>query len=202
MSILALSSDTLAGTPVSGQLEYNGQFYATDSNAARGQVQRITLNTVNAGGTNPFPASLGPTAVDFTGIPAWVKRITVMFQGVSTNGTSSILVQIGSGSIQTTGYISTSILANTSNTTTGVSSVAGMAMFTNSASDIKSGSMVLHLISGNIWVSNHTSKSITTAAIFGGGDVTLGGTLDRLRITTVNTTDLFDAGSINILYEG
>jgi hypothetical protein len=34
------------------------------------------------------------------------------------------------------------------------------------------------------------------------GAVTLSGTLDRVRITTVNGTDTFDAGSINILYEG
>jgi hypothetical protein len=35
-----------------------------------------------------------------------------------------------------------------------------------------------------------------------GGVKTLSGTLDRLRITTVNGTDTFDAGSINILIEG
>ena len=32
--------------------------------------------------------------------------------------------------------------------------------------------------------------------------VTLSATLDSVRITTVNGTDTFDAGSINILYEG
>jgi hypothetical protein len=35
-----------------------------------------------------------------------------------------------------------------------------------------------------------------------GGTVTLSGTLDRVRITTVNGTDTFDAGTVNILYEG
>jgi hypothetical protein len=34
------------------------------------------------------------------------------------------------------------------------------------------------------------------------GSKTLAGTLDRIRITTVNGTDTFDAGQINILYEG
>jgi hypothetical protein len=34
-----------------------------------------------------------------------------------------------------------------------------------------------------------------------GGFVPLSGTLDRVRITTANGTDTFDAGSINILYE-
>jgi hypothetical protein len=38
------------------------------------------------------------------------------------------------------------------------------------------------------------------AITFGGGK-SLSATLDRVRITTVNGTDTFDAGSINILYE-
>lgn len=33
------------------------------------------------------------------------------------------------------------------------------------------------------------------------GDLLLSGTLDRVRITTANGTDTFDAGTINILYE-
>jgi hypothetical protein len=33
------------------------------------------------------------------------------------------------------------------------------------------------------------------------GVKTLSGTLDRVRITTANCTDAFDAGIINILYE-
>ena len=40
-----------------------------------------------------------------------------------------------------------------------------------------------------------------TQSLYGGGNVTLGGALDRIRVTTVNGTDLFDAGSINIMYE-
>ena len=34
------------------------------------------------------------------------------------------------------------------------------------------------------------------------GAVSLSGTLDRIRLTTVNGTDTFDAGSVNIMYEG
>lgn len=43
--------------------------------------------------TNIYPlvaatavASTSGTSIDFTGIPAWVRRVTVMFNGVSTNG--------------------------------------------------------------------------------------------------------------------
>jgi hypothetical protein len=38
--------------------------------------------------------------------------------------------------------------------------------------------------------------------MFNSGKKTLSGTLDRVRITTVNGTDAFDAGTINIMYEG
>ena len=85
MSILVLTSDTLIGTPATGNIEYNGQFFGTDSNASRAQMQRITLGTA--------VASTSGTSIDFIGLPAWIKRITVMFQGVSTNSTSNHLIQ-------------------------------------------------------------------------------------------------------------
>jgi hypothetical protein len=34
-----------------------------------------------------------------------------------------------------------------------------------------------------------------------GNALALGGVLDRVRLTTVNGTDTFDAGTVNILYE-
>lgn len=108
MSILVLTSDTLIGTPAAGNIEYNGQFYGTDSNNARAQMQRITQGTA--------VASTSGTSIDFTGIPSWVKRLTVMFSGVSTNGISLIQVQIGdSGGIETTSYASGGWTANTTN---------------------------------------------------------------------------------------
>ena len=81
--------------------------------------------------------STSGTSIDFVGIPFWAKRITVMFNGVSTNGTSNLLVQLGSGSIQTTGYASSSSIVSSTVITT--SSVAGFILVTNNASDIKSG---------------------------------------------------------------
>jgi len=116
MSILVLTSDTLIGTPATGNLEYNGQFFGTDSNASRAQMQRITQATVQAttSGTGPFP---------FTGIPAWAKRITVQFNGVSANA-SFLLVQIGSGSYTSSGYVSAGINAS-SGGNTAVTSTAG-----------------------------------------------------------------------------
>ena len=145
-------------------------------------------------------ASTSGTSIDFTGIPAWVKRITVMFNEVSTNSTSFKLVQLGAGSVATSGYLSASSTVSASVATT--SSATGNVINANGVADVMSGHMVFTLISGNTWISSHAVKGQAGYCSFGGGSVTLGGTLDRVRITTVNGTDTFDAGSINILYEG
>jgi hypothetical protein len=193
MSILVLTSDTLIATPATGNLEYNGQFYGTDSNASRAQIQRITQGTA--------VASTSGTSIDFTSLPAWVKRITVMFNGVSSNGTSNLLVQIGSGSFTTSGYLGSGTNSTTltgTNYTTGF----GVAIF-NSAAGVLGGTVVLTQISGNTWIASGTLGR-TDAPATGGvaGYVALSGTLDRVRITTVGGTDTFDAGSVNIIYEG
>lgn len=147
-------------------------------------------------------ATTSGTFIDFTGIPSWVKRITIMFAGVSTNGTDSFLVQVGTSSgVTTTGYVSTGVGNNGSGGGT-VSSTSGFAVRLIGASGALSGHMLLTNISSNSWVSSHTAKTDNTGVVdFGAGDVSLSGTLDRVRITTVNGTDAFDAGSVNIIYE-
>jgi len=146
-------------------------------------------------------ASTSGTSITFTGIPSWVKRVTMMFNGVSTNGTSLLLVQMGAGSIEATGYISTA------NTLTGgvgganSSSTAGMLIYSSLAANTFSGHMLLTSMGSNLWIGSSVGKITTAANIIGGSDKTLSGTLDRVRLTTVNGTDTFDAGSVNILYE-
>lgn len=145
------------------------------------------------------------TSVDFTGIPSWVKRITVMFNGVSISGTSSIQTQLGtSGGVQTTGYNSNAAqLANGA----GVSVLASTTGFVNnaaSAAQAYSGQYILSLLdsSSGLWVLHGAVGVDGTATLMTNtGKKTLSGTLDRVRITTVNGTDTFDAGTINILYE-
>ena len=149
-------------------------------------------------------ASTSGTSIDFTGIPSWVKRITVMFSGVSVNSNSYVLIQIGSGSVTTTGYLSYAVRSGNSLSTTGQTSTAGFVMDSGGdGSNIFYGSMTLMLVGSNLWVESH-SIGLNAGANFGGtggGNKTLSGTLDRVRITTVSGTDTFDAGSINILYE-
>jgi len=146
-------------------------------------------------------ASTSGTSIDFTGIPSWVKRITVMFQGVSKSGTSNMQIQLGSGSIQTTGYLSTGSRLNAGGVGSTASST-GLAMdATVSASDVCHGNAFITNISGNNWTMSSVLGYTSAQHGFGGGSVTLSGVLDRIRITTVNGTDTFDAGSINIMYE-
>jgi hypothetical protein len=141
-------------------------------------------------------ASTSGTSISFTSIPSWVKRVTVMFNGVSLNGSSAYLVQIGSGSTTTSGYVSMSGYSGGTLTST-----AGFVIFDGAAANIHSGTLTICQISANNYVSSH-GFGVGTAFVVGGGNApTLSGALDRIVITTVNGTDTFDAGAINILYE-
>lgn len=147
-------------------------------------------------------ASTSGTAIDFTGIPSWVKRITVMFNGVSTSGTNVYLIQLGSGSATTTGYLGSGVGGANTNTLTVTNYTTGFPILSGSASNLFYGSMIITNISGNTWVSNGNFTTSGTAAwASSGGTIALSSTLDRVRITTSGGTDTFDAGSINILYE-
>jgi hypothetical protein len=161
-------------------------------------VQGLSSNIVS--GT--VVASTSGTAIDFTGIPSWVKRITVMFNGVSTNGTNVYIVQIGSGSFTTSGYASNVASINVSAAGTSSYSAGFGFVIPSAASNINSGAIRITNLTGNVWVEEGSVASTeTTRSNLSAGSITLGGVLDRLRITTLNNTDTFDAGSINILYE-
>lgn len=146
-------------------------------------------------------ASTSGTSIDFTSIPSWVKRITVMLNGVSTNGTSYLRLQLGdSGGVETTGYTGTANYIGSS--VGGADSSSGFDSYgDNSAASVRSGSVVFSLVGSNTWVLTGSYRYTTGFAILFYGVKTLSDTLTQVRITTVNGTDTFDAGSINILYE-
>ena len=188
MSSVILTGDTSGTLTVSAPLVAGSNTVTLP--AATGTISLLQQGTA--------VASTSGTSVDFTGIPSWAKRITVMLAGVSTSGTSNILIQIGdSGGIEDAGYLSTSdasgVIAN---------STSGFVIRTASASNVMSGHMILTPINGNLWISSSVLKQNTTVVMAGGGDKTLSDTLTQVRITTANGTDTFDAGTINIMYEG
>ena len=145
--------------------------------------------------------SASSTSVDFTGIPSWVKRITVMFNGVSTNGTGSIRFQLGTSSgVTTSGYLG-QVVQLGAGTGSGTST-AGFDGIDNSASNIRYGAVTFNLFGSNIWtINNGYNLGSSNYQYIYAGAVPLAATLDRVRVTTTNGTDTFDAGSINILYE-
>ncbi len=144
-------------------------------------------------------ATTSGTSHDFTGIPSWVKRITVIFNGVSTNGSTNLLIQVGAGSFVTSGYVSTASINSTNVTATAGFLATASIINTN----VLSGSVVLAHIGSNTWViSASFGSSVGTVGVqVSTGVLAVGGTLDRLRLTTVSGSEVFDAGSINILYE-
>jgi len=148
-------------------------------------------------------ASTSGTSIDFTGIPNWVKRITVMLSGTSVSGSSEMLIRLGTSSgVATTGYISTvGRMDGAGGTGAGLSTVGFTILGTGNAAYVLRGYISFLNITGNSWVSSFSMAYSTNSQSFGSGDITLAGVLDRVRITTVNGTDTFDAGSINILYE-
>jgi hypothetical protein len=165
---------------------------------ATGNIVVAGANSAVTSGT--AVASTSGTSIDFTGIPSWVKRVTVMFSGVSTNGTSNIQVQLGySGGVVTTGYASQAQVTIGTRSTTGL-----IVTFSTVAASVYYGQYICSLQSSstNAWVgSGAVNTTVDNMPWSAGGLPSMAGVLDRVRITTVNGTDTFDAGSINILWE-
>jgi hypothetical protein len=149
-------------------------------------------------------ASTSGTFIDFTAIPSWVKRITVMLDAVSFAGTDHMLIQIGSGSLTTSGYASWStFLLGTTTTAGAIFSGAGFVVYMGAAANIVTGTFVLNLVGSNTWLGQGIGVYNNTGAqMFAAGKVALSGALDRVRITHSGASDTFDAGAISISYEG
>lgn len=176
------------------------------NNLADGSVTPVKLSQKLTSGT--AVASTSGTSIDFTSIPSWVKRITVMFNSVSLSGTAYVQVQLGdSGGIENTGY--TGSIQTIGNTGTGIGTNLSAGFQTENwtywtASSARMGSMTITNVSGNIWVASWVmgaTNTVVVANTWGGGVKTLSDVLTQVRVTTTNGTDTFDAGSINILYE-
>ena len=193
MSSVILTGDTSGTLTVSAPLVAGSNTLTLP--AATGTISLLTQAT--------SVASTSGTSIDFTGIPSWVKRITVMFSGVSTNGLSTPwLIQIGdSGGIETSGYLGSGI-----RNTGAINSTTSFPLSVdNSAAVLLNGSITIVLInsSTNLWAASGVFGTSNAAEVISvAGSKPLSATLDRVRITTTNGTDTFDAGTINIMYEG
>ena len=185
------------------------KFVSDTSGAVEIQTNGTTVATINSNGTVVIPtvtngtavATTSGTAVDFTSIPSGVKRISMMFNQVSCNGTAPRLIQIGtSGGLVTSGYISSGAHAGAAQS--GLVSTAGFLMGAGGAVlDKTVGIVTIQTLGSNIWAMESSTADGTAQYIkVGGGSITLGGVLDRVRLSTTSGAT-FDHGSVNIAWE-
>lgn len=156
-------------------------------NYTRASGQAVTGLTIM-----PAQATTSGNTKTFGDIPSWAKRLKVLLQGVSSNGSGAFQVQIGtSGGLATTGYLGASGVANFT-TCFGISSA--------NAANVVHGCLSVELAGSDNWVAwgvfglSNTATTITT-----GGSKSLGGTLTQVALVTGDT---WDAGSVVVTYEG
>jgi hypothetical protein len=157
------------------------------------------------GVTGTAVASTSGTSIDFTSIPSGTKRITVTFASVSTNGTSNLLVRIGdTNGVSATGYVGAGTITNGAGGGGAANFTTGFGIASGAAAAVIHGTVTLTLAdpATNAWVAAvMTARSDAAFSMVGAGSKALAAVLDRVSITTVNGTDAFDAGAINIMYE-
>lgn len=187
---LAINVGT-AGSPV-----VNGGALATPASGVLTNCTGVvTLGT---------PVSASGTSVDFSSLPTGIRRIDISVSGLSTNGASSLIVQIGNSTPATSGYLGSCVQA-ASGGNTAANHTDGLGVATNhSAARVLHGTITLTLLnsSTNLWgMSSLLGNSDIAATNTGGSSKALSGVLDVVRITTAGGADTFDAGSINISYQ-
>jgi hypothetical protein len=172
--------------------------YATAANTV--EVLSVELETAPSSGLTVAAEQATTSGNDFTfgSIPSGTTLIFVQWEGVSLDDTDNLQVQIGdSGGIETSGYVSSSQLDDTS----GASSTAAFNMITQNASGITNGHMILTLFSSSTWswVASHSVANSTTASAYGGGTKSLSAELTQVKILD-SAGDAFDAGAVTVSY--
>lgn len=204
-----LFATTIAGVAFNNQMRVgNGVYLGTATGTYQG-TGTLNATALYDDGVQILPitpltmtAASGQSEIDFTGIPATARRVTVTFNGLSLSGTDNMLIQLGdAGGPENTGYVSVSADIDGSETT--VSSTAGIIIKCDNAADAIHGQVIFTLMdaatflwscSGILASSNGTS-SITTS-----GSKALSAVLTQVRIDTTGT-NTFDAGNVNVVYE-
>ena len=164
-------------------------------NGVNGSLVSETAKTYNWNGLTTN------TSLEFTGLPSWIKRITVMLQGVSTNANNNLIIQLGtSGGYTTSGYLS-SLGSISSGVAGNANATNGFIISSSNSSSVISGIVTISNLTGNTWVYSGTTKSTTVLIAYSAGDISLAGALTQIKVQDTAVAGQFDAGTINILYE-
>jgi hypothetical protein len=166
--------------------------------------KKVLLGRIGSGVLSAEQVTTSGTSIDFTAIPSWVKEITIQFAGVSTSGTSNLIIQLGdSGGVEAAGYLGAS--SNLSNgAAIAVSNyTTGFGINSGAAANVLHGAVRITLedAANFTWIASGVLAVDNAAATFlTAGSKSTSAALDRVRITTVGGADTFDAGAISILY--
>lgn len=190
------TSDDYEGTLSSADVTADRTWTLPDKSGTVAMTSDISSSGITLGTAVSLTTQ---TAIDYTGLPAGIKRLTISFQGVSTNGTDRWLVQIGNTTFTTTGYV------GHANSGAGVSANSSGFEINNNvgAANNHSGQIVITKVDTNTYAQFGivASQTVSNSLVNSGGSIALASELERVRITTAGGANQFDAGKINIAYE-
>jgi len=194
----------------------DGNLISYDASGNPAAVATGTLgNVLTSAGAGAPPTMAMPSTItsdtsvgtgnsyDISGIPAGVRCVHILFEGVSTASSSEILVQLGdAGGIETSGYVSEGVHLTSGSVAGTSSSTAGFLVSYHAAGHSLSGIMDLYLkdAANFTWVSSHNARVATNIVVNGAGVKSLSAALTQIRITTVNGSQAFDAGTVALQY--
>lgn len=187
---------------------YIGYVQSTQATAGTWATSPSKIQLANYIPTNGSQITIGTpvattsgTLFDFA-VPTWAKEIKIMFFGVSTSGTDEYLVQlINPSGVINTGYASRGALGVTTPSIAVSSATTGFVMRVVLAPSVVYGSMTISKSSATVYEADHVLTPDISRFAVGGGMATVTGPITGVRITTLNGTDTFDAGSINIRWQ-
>ena len=191
------SANLTTALTLAGAAGTNGQVLTS---AGSGLPSWITPSALTLG--TPVATTSG-TSITFTGIPAGVKQINIMFNGVSIDSTNdSAIIQLGdSGGIEISGYGGA---YNRPPSSISTQFTNGFIVFDSvNTAFTYNGLLILTLQNS----STNTFTGMSTLGMsnaaqsgYGGGVKSLSAVLTQIRLTTINGASSFDAGEINISY--
>jgi len=165
----------------------------------------VTGNVTGSTVTSGTAVTASGSTVTFTSIPSWVSKITLLFEKLSTNGTSIVYVRVGSGgTLSSLGYDVWRSVVNTGGNSDAYDDTIGVAIDGTAAAAERTGSITFtKLGSSNKWIISGNTMRIQSGsnAIAAGhaGSVTLS---DQLNIIGINcAANSFDAGTVNVIYQ-
>lgn len=186
--------------------------------AAQNPVSKAQLDAEAAARTAAIaaavlPATLAPTlfveaasralngfaAVEWTGIPSWVRQIVIVIDSQSGTSTGVAAVRIGTGgAAETTGYTGTGSVVSTS-AAVGANSTSWLLANTAVAASVHSHIVTIGKATGDTWVyCADGALHAGNGTVHGGGNKTLAGTLNLVQL--IITAGTFDGGTATLYY--